>query len=111
IAHLLPPGATVHTLDAARLPDALLTNPARYLDKLNFATNFVFFRDANGLSTRLVSANYWAGYGAGAILLWLRLFDATGKALATWQQEISAGPCGYSIDSRAVRERFGLPEF
>ena len=58
-----------------------------------------------------MSANYWAGYGAGAILLWLRLFDAAGTALATWQQEIPAGPCGFSIDSRAVRERFGLPEF
>ncbi len=63
------------------------------------------------MSTRLVSANYWAGYGAGAILLWLRLFDAAGKTLATWQQEIAAGPCGFSIDSRAVRERFGLAEF
>jgi hypothetical protein len=111
IGHLVPPGADVVTLDDAKLPGELLTNRTRYLDKLNFATNFVFFRDADGLSTRLVSANYWAGYGAGAILLWLRLFDAAGKALATWQQEIPAGPCGYSIDSRAVRERFGLPEF
>ena len=73
IAHLLPPGASVHTLDAARLPEALLSNPVRYLDKLNFATNFAFFRDAGGLSTQLVSANYWAGYGARAIRLWLRL--------------------------------------
>jgi hypothetical protein len=111
IAHLLPPGAEVVTLDEVRLPDTLLTNRARYLDKLNFATNFVFFREGNGLSTRLVSANYWSGYGAGAILLWLRLFDAAGHALATWQQEIPAGPCGFSIDSRAVRERFGLAAF
>jgi hypothetical protein len=111
IAHLLPPGAEVVTLDEAKLPAELLTNRMRYLDRLNFATNFVFFRDADGLATRLVSANYWAGYDAGAILLWLRLFDAAGKALVTWQQEVSAGPCGFSIDSRAVRERFGLPEF
>jgi hypothetical protein len=111
IAELVPQGADVVTLDEAKLPAELLTNRTRYLDKLNFATNFVFFRDADGMSTRLVSANYWAGYGAGAILLWLRLFDATGKALATWQQEIPAGPCGFSIDSRSVRERFGLPEF
>jgi hypothetical protein len=111
IAHLLPAGAEVVTLDEARLPDALLTNRARYLDKLNFATNFVFFRDADGLSTRMVSANYWSGYGAGAILLWLRLFDAAGHALATWQQEVPAGPCGFSIDSRTVRERFGLADF
>jgi hypothetical protein len=111
ISDLVPPAADVVTLDEAKLPAELLTNRTRYLDKLNFATNFVFFRDADGLSTRLVSANYWAGYGAGAILLWLRLFDAAGNALATWQQEIPAGPCGFSIDSRAARERFGLPEF
>ena len=45
IAHLLPQGADVVTLDAIRLPDALLTNRARYLDKQNFATNFAFFRE------------------------------------------------------------------
>ncbi len=111
IAHLLPPGAEVITLDAVKLPDALLTNAARYLDKLNFATNFAFFREADGLSTRLVSANYWAGYGGGAIRLWLRLFDAAGAVLADWEQEVPAGPCGFSIDSRAVRERFGLASF
>ena len=111
IADLLPPGAAVVTLDEAKLPAEFVTNRARYLDKLNFATNFVFFRDADGLSTRLVSANYWAGYGGGAILLWLRLFDAAGNTLATWQQEIAAGPCGFSIDSRSVRERFGLVDF
>ena len=111
IAHLLPSGATVHTLDAAKLPDALLTNRARYLDRLNFATNFVFFRDAGGLSTRLVSANYWAGYGAKAIRLWLRLFAEDGAVLATWEQEVPPGLAGFSIDSRAVRERFDLPEF
>jgi hypothetical protein len=111
IAHLVPPGAEVVTLDEAKLPPALVTNRTRYLDRLNFATNFVFFRDSGELSTRLVSANYWAGYGAGAILLWLQLFDAAGKVLATWQLEVPAGPCGFSIDSRAVRERFGLPGF
>jgi hypothetical protein len=111
IAHLLPPGAEVVTLDEVKLPDALLTNRARYLDKLNFATNFVFFREADGLSTRLVSANYWAGYGGGAIRLWLRLFGATGAVLASWEQAVPAGPCGFAIDSRRVRERFELPEF
>jgi hypothetical protein len=111
IAHLVPPGAEVVTLDEAKLPPALVTNRTRYLDRLNFATNFVFFRDSGELSTRLVSANYWAGYGAGAILLWLQLFDAAGKVLATWQQDVPVGPCGFSIDSRAVRERFGLPGF
>jgi hypothetical protein len=111
IAHLLPDGAEVLTLDEVKLPAELLTNRARYLDKLNFATNFAFFRDADGLSTRLVSANYWSGYGAGAITLWLRLFDAAGNVLATWEQEVPQGPSGFSIDSRDVRERFNLPPF
>jgi hypothetical protein len=111
VAHMLPAGATVLTLDDLRLPDGLLTVRARYLDKLNFATNFAFFRDADGLSTRLVSANYWANYGAAEVRLWLRLFDTGGKILATWEQTLSSGPGGFSIDSRQVRERFGLAPF
>ena len=111
IAHLLPPAARAVTLDAARLPDAMLTNARKYLDRLNFATNFVFFRDEAGLSTRLVSANYWANYGAGAVRYWLRLFDATGAAMATWEHALPPGPAGIAIDSREVRARFGLPAF
>jgi hypothetical protein len=111
IRPLLPQGAVVLSLDEARLPPELLTNRARYLDRLNFATNFVFFRDQDGLSTRLVSANYWAGYGAGDIRLWLRLFDADGGVLATWEQALPRGPGGFAIDSREVRARFNLPSF
>jgi hypothetical protein len=108
---LLPAGATVFTLDEIKLPAVLLTNPRRYLDRLNFATNFAFFREANGLSTRLVTANYWANYGAEHVRLWLRLFDAAGAPLATWEQEPPSGPAGIAIDSAEVRARFGLPEF
>ncbi|WP_428485882.1 hypothetical protein [Rhodopila sp.] len=111
IAPMLPPGASVLTLDEVRLPDALLSNRDRYLDKLNFATNFAFFREADGLSTRVASANYWASYGAGPVRLWLRLFDSGGAVLATWEQALPAGPGGFSIDSRSVRERFGLDPF
>ena len=111
VASMLPAGAIVLTLDDARLPDGLLTVRGRYLDKLNFATNFAFFRDADGLSTRVVSANYWANYGAREVRLWLRLFDADGAILATWEQTLPAGPGGFSIDSRDVRERFGLGPF
>src|SRR5271165_830756 len=111
IKTLLPRGAMALTLDEVRLPPELLTNHSRYLDRLNFATNFVFFRDEDGLSTRLVSANYWAGYGAGAMRLWLRLYAADGAALATWEQKLPAGPGGFAIDSREVRARFDLPPF
>ena len=111
IAHLLPRDPLVLTLDEARLPEALISVPGRYLDRLNFATNFAFFRDEAGLSTRLVSANYWASYGAGPIRLWLRLFGAGGQELATWEQELPSGGGGFAIDSQEVRQRFGLGPF
>ena len=108
---LLPEGATLATLDAIKLPERLLTNPRRYLDRLNFATNFSFFREQGGLSTRLVTANYWAGYGAREVRLWLRLYDADGAVLATWEEAVPVGAGGIAIDSGDVRARFGLPEF
>jgi hypothetical protein len=111
IRHLLPPGAEVATLDEIRLPDELLTNRRRYLDPVNFATNFVFFRDQAGLHTRLVTANYWAGYGASSLTLWLLLFDAEGKVLAEWREPVAGGSASIILDSRAIRARFTLPEF
>jgi len=111
IRHLLPAGAEALSLDAIRLPEALLSNPKRYLDPLNFATNFVFFRDAAGLHTRLVTANYWAGYGAAATALWLQLFDERGETLAQWQESLAPGAAAIVLDSRDIRRRFGLGEF
>jgi hypothetical protein len=109
IGPLLPANSQTFTLDEVRLPPGLLTNHARYLDRINFATNFVFYRDQDGLSTRLVSANYWAGYGAGDVRLWVQLFGADGDVLATWEQELPRG--SFAIDSREVRARFNLPPF
>lgn len=111
IRHLLPAGCTVVTLDEVRLPDPLLTNPRRYLDKLNFATNFAFFRDEGGHHTRVATCNYWSGYGASGVRLWLRLFGAGGETLAEWEQPVADGPAAVVIDSAEVRARFGLPEF
>jgi hypothetical protein len=111
LAALAPPSMRIVSLDRARIPAGMLTVPNRYLDRLNFATNYAFFRDEAGLSTRLVSANYWAGYGAGPIKFWLRLFDAEGAAIATWEHELGDTAGGFAIDSRDIRARFGLPEF
>jgi len=108
---VLPAGMPVVTLDRAKLPAAMLTNPRSYLDRLNFATNYAFFRDENGLSSRLVSANYWAGYGARDVRLWLRLFDAAGAEMVSWEENLPAGAGGFAIDSAEVRARFGLPAF
>ena len=93
IAPQVPPGMQVLTLDETRLPGAMLSNSKRYLDRLNFATNYAFFRDTgspggDGLHTRLVTANYWAGYGAGAVRLWLRLFAGVGGAGGAWRSRL-----------------------
>ena len=111
IRPLLPAGADIVTLDAVRLPAAMLSVPGRYLDKLNFATNFAFFRDEDRLATRLVSANYWSNHGAGTVRLWLRLFGAGGETLASWEETLPDHGGGFAIDSRAVRARFGLRPF
>jgi len=107
----LPDGAPVVSLDAMRIPLERLTNRSAYLDPLNFATNFAFFREADGLHTRLVTANYWSSYGADTVSCWLTLFGGDGQILAEWCQ--SCGPAGSTIvlDSREIRERFRLTEF
>lgn len=111
IRHMIPHGMQVVTLDEARLPGEMLTSGRAYLDRLNFATNYAFFREQDGLSTRLVTANYWASYGAKAVRLWLRLFDMSGVPMATWEESVPAGAGGIAIDSDEVRRRFDLPEF
>jgi hypothetical protein len=107
----LVPEAEIASLDGAKLPSNLITNPARYLDPLNFATNFAFFRDDAHFHTRLTSANYWAGYGARNVRFYLRLYDADGRVLAEWEEMAPEGPGGVVIDSREVRTRFALPPF
>ncbi|MGE5269671.1 MAG: hypothetical protein ACM3JG_08375, partial [Thiohalocapsa sp.] len=110
----LPSGVTMLSLDAMRIPEARLTNPHRYLDPLNFATNFAFFRDTAALHTRLVTANYWAGYGSPEVTCWLTLFGGDGGVLADWPQRCGGGSGGGGaivIDSREVRARFGLADF
>ena len=111
ISHLLPAGATVLSLDALRLPETIVPRGKRYLDPLNFATNFVFFREQGGLSTRLVTANYWSGYGSSALKLWLLLFNEAGGPIAEWTEAIAPGASAIVIDSKAIRQRFNLPEF
>ncbi len=110
IRHLMPEGAEVHSFDALRIPDEMLSNK-NYLSPQNFATNFVFFRDADGEHTRLVSANYWGGYGAKEATFWCRLYAGDGKLLAEWQEKLGAAQSTFILDSADVRKRFNLPEF
>lgn len=110
IKHLLN-GVAVLSLDAIRLPETMLSDRMRYLSPLNFATNFVFFRDQDGHHTRLVTANYWGGYGAKDVRFWCRLYDGDGKILAEWEDKAGPAQSTFILDSRQIRERFNLPEF
>lgn len=111
VRHLLPKGAKVVTLDGLKIPETLLTDTRNYLAPLNFATNFAFFRDGGGHHTRIVTANYWSGYGARDPQMWLCLFDAEGKVLAQWREGLPPAAGTVIIDSAEVRRRFDLPEF
>ena len=111
IRHLVPEGAETHSLDAVRLPDDMLTVPRQYLSGLNFATNLVLFRDEDGRHTRLVTANYWSGYGAKNPEIWCCLMDRQGATLAEWREALPGAGGTITIDSAEVRTRFGLPAF
>ena len=107
----LPAQARVFSLDAMRIPPDRLTNRRKYLDPLNFATNFAFFRDAGGLHTRLVTQNYWSGYGSGSVTGWMTLFAGDGEVLAEWCEGFGPSASAVILDSREIRARFRLPEF
>ncbi|MFQ6017602.1 MAG: hypothetical protein ACE5KF_05350, partial [Kiloniellaceae bacterium] len=82
-----------------------------YLNGLNFATNFVLFREQGGHHTRLVTANYWSGYGAEDPEFWCCLLDSDGAVLAEWRTPLPGANGAFVIDSAQVRRRFGLDEF
>ena len=111
ISHIIGSNAKIFSLDDMRLDDAMLTNRRRYLDPINFATNFAFFRDTGTKHTRLVSANYWAGYGAKNIKIWCRLFGSKGDVLADWEHSLDDKVSTIVIDSEEIRRRFELGDF
>lgn len=111
IRHLLPEGMEVVSLDALRIPEDMLLNKRNYLQGLNFATNFVLFREADGHHTRLATANYWSGYGAEDPEIWCCLMDEKGETLAEWRDPLPGANASVVIDSKEIRARFGLPDF
>lgn len=111
VAHLIPAGATMVTLDEIRIPASMLSIPGRYLDAANFATNLAFFRDNGGLHTRLVTTNYWSGVNGIAPALWARLFAADGSTLVEWRESLGAPGSTIVLDSGELRRRWSLPEF
>jgi len=111
IQHLLPSGVKVFSFDDARLPDEFLTNPGNYLDSLNFATNFVFFREEEGHHTRLVTADHWAGHSPKNTGLWCCLFGKDGKVLGQWNEKLGGMAQTIIIDSLEVAQRFNVLTF
>lgn len=111
LKHILPAGKRIETLDPLRLPETMLSQPKAYVDALNFATNFGFLRDGDGLHTRIVTANYWSGYGAKDPALWCRLISGDGAMLAEWEEPLTRPFETITIDSAEVRQRFGLDDF
>src|SRR6266550_3869560 len=112
-AHLrnLVDGVSITSFDALRLPDDMLSDRGRYLSNLNFATNFVFFRDCEGHHTRLVTINYWSGYGGKGGYIWFSLFDEAGHAIAVWKEILPSANGSIVVDSKELRARFGLAPF
>jgi hypothetical protein len=104
-------GAEIVSFDFLRLPERMLSDRARYLSNLNFATNFAFFRDTPGHHTRLTTVNYWAAYGGRADGIRFILFDEAGRVLADWTAEMPPANGLITIDSSGLRKRFDLPPF
>jgi hypothetical protein len=106
-----PSPVEIESFDSLRLDPAWLTVPERYLDPLNFVSDFLFFRDAGGLRTTVSTANYWHAHGAVATRLWCRLFDEMGVALASWEETLPGSAAGVIFDSEEIRKRFKLGPF
>ncbi len=111
IKHLLKANWQILTLDKIRLPENMLTNKDHYLDPLNWATNFVWFKEVDGTHTRLVTANYWIKYGGKNIKALMYLLDSNGKKLAQWQENLANKMEVFVIDSKEVKSRFCLNDF
>lgn len=115
LKHMFLPETQIVTLDALRIPDAMLTNAANYLDPMNFATNFALMRDkganGSGLHSRVATANYWSLHGARNPALWLCLFNEAGDVIAQWEEPLPEAGAPFALDSKAIRARFGLGDF
>ena len=112
IKHLIPQGTEIITFDDIRLPNDMLSVRKQYLNPLNFATNFAFFRDQGGLHTRLTTGNYWTVYNGGhPTTFWMTLMNAGGKTLATWKETFAQPGQTITIDSQDVKRKFKLDDF
>lgn len=110
LAPLIEDRLPVFSFDDLKLEERYLTNTRKYLDPLNFATNFALFRAGEGRHSVVRTAEYWSGYGAAAPRLWLTLLSGAGETLASWEEDLVPGQ-SIAIDAEKVRQRFSLPLF
>lgn len=111
IRHLAAGQVAWFSFDSLRLPDDMIGNRHNYLANLNFATNLAFFRDKDGHHTRVMTANYWSGYGAKDLRAYCHLVDERGHKLADWLEPLPPANASIVFDSAEIRVRHKLPEF
>ena len=111
LRRVAPSGCDIVTLDDMRLPERFLSDTRRYLNPVNFATNFLFFRDEGDSHTCLVTANYWSAYGAKEPFVWGRVFAADGEILTDFEKPLGGAHEIFSLDSAKIKEEFKLPDF
>lgn len=111
IKHILNHDCHVITLDSIRILEHMLTIKDNYLHPQNWATNFVWFKEQDGVHTRLITANYWVKYGAKKVFASFYLLDTTGKEIKRWTEELSPGLELFTLDSKEIKSRFNLPDF
>ena len=111
LATLLPKDCQIFSLKSLKLAPEMLTNARAYLDPLNFATNFAFFRDEDNLHTRLATANYWTSYSGKPARIWCHLLDTQGMPIVTWEESLTHPGASFVLDSKEIRKRFSLDAF
>lgn len=110
IRHVVPEDCVVENLSSVMLPvDMRSATP--YLSGLNFATNFVWMKEKDGVHTRLFTTNYWARYGAKNPTLHAYLFDEDGNEIVRWQDQFNDTEHAFVLDSKQIKERFNLNDF
>jgi hypothetical protein len=107
---ILPRDLPILSFDELKIPPGLITNQRRYLDPINFCTNFALFRAGAGRHSVVRTAEYWTGYGATAPRLFMILLAADGTRLAEWEAPLAPRQ-SIVLDAGEVRERFSLPPF
>ena len=111
IRHLIHSNVKILTLDGIKIPEHMILIKDQYLNRLNWTTNFVWFKEQDGVHTKMVSANCWVKYGSKNVMAYLYLLDHDGNILAKWEEKLSDKLATFTLDSHEVKKRFKLQDF